>query len=35
VLTELSAEIASLRESKEPGHSKRVCALRASGRYGR
>lgn len=35
VLTELGAEIANLRESNEPGHSKRVCALRASGRYGR
>lgn len=35
VLTELGAEIASLRESNEPGHSRRVCALRASGRYGR
>lgn len=35
VLEELNAEIASLRESDEPGHSKRVCALRASGRYGR
>lgn len=35
VLTELAAEIATLRESNEPGHSKRVCALRASGRYGR
>lgn len=35
VLEELSAEIESLRESGDPGHSKRVCALRASGRYGR
>ena len=26
---------ASLRERNEPGHGKRVCALRASGRYGR
>jgi hypothetical protein len=35
VLTELAAELTSLRESNAPGHSKRVCALRASGRYGR
>lgn len=35
VLTELTAEIESLRASNEAGHSKRVCALRASGRYGR
>ena len=35
VLEELTAEIESLRECGAPGHSKRVCALRASGRYGR
>ena len=35
VLEELSAEIESLRESNERGHAKRVCELRASGRYGR
>lgn len=35
VLTELAAELASLREQGAGGHSKRVCALRASGRYGR
>lgn len=35
VLAELTAELERLRESAEPGHSKRVCALRASGRYGR
>lgn len=35
VLTELAAEIESLREQPASGHSKRVCALRASGRYGR
>lgn len=35
VLIELAAEIESLREQGAGGHSKRVCALRASGRYGR
>ena len=35
VLLELEAELASLREHNAGGHSKRVCALRASGRYGR
>ena len=35
VLDELATELESLREDNEPGHSKRVCALRASARYGR
>ena len=35
VLDELAAEIESLRESSSKSHSKRVCELRASGRYGR
>jgi hypothetical protein len=35
VLIELAAEIDTLREQGGAGHSKRVCALRASGRYGR
>jgi len=35
VLTELDAELESLRACDEAGHSKRVCELRASGRYGR
>jgi len=35
VLAELAAELESLREQSAPGHSKRVCELRASGRYGR
>ncbi|HUE86471.1 MAG TPA: IS1634 family transposase, partial [Vicinamibacterales bacterium] len=35
VLRELAAELDSLREQAVPGHRKRVCALRASGRYGR
>lgn len=35
VLRELGAEIDSLRTPQGPSHSKRVCALRASGRYGR
>ena len=35
VLDELATEVKSLREDNEPGHSKRVCALRASARYGR
>jgi transposase len=34
LLQELDAELASLRDSAE-GHSKRVCALRTSARYGR
>jgi hypothetical protein len=34
-LAELSAEIESLAEQKGRTHAKRVCALRASGRYGR
>ena len=34
-LAELAAELESLREQPASGHSKRVCALRASGRYGR
>ena len=34
-LAELDAEIASLAEQSASGHSKRVCELRASGRYGR
>ena len=35
MLDELAAELERLREDNEPGHSKRVCALRASARYGR
>ncbi len=35
VLEELAAEIETLRESTGSSHSKRVCELRASGRYGR
>jgi len=35
VLAELAAERASLRELAGDGHTKRVCQLRASGRYGR
>jgi len=35
VLKELSAELESLRHQPGEGHSKRVCQLRASGRYGR
>ena len=35
VLNELGAELESLRHQPGAGHSKRVCALRASGRYGR
>ena len=35
VLDELATELENLREDNEPGHSKRVCALRASARYGR
>ena len=34
-LTELGAELSSLRASSRIEHSKRVCELRASGRYGR
>jgi hypothetical protein len=35
VLKELEAELSSLRECAGEGHSKRVCQLRASGRYGK
>ena len=35
VLEELEGELARLRESHDATHSKRVCALRASRRYGR
>ena len=35
VLTELEAELAAMREGSGDEHSKRVCELRASGRYGR
>jgi len=35
VLEELAAELDSLRHQAGDSHSKRVCALRASGRYGR
>ena len=35
VLEELTAEIESLAEQKGRTHAKRVCELRASGRYGR
>lgn len=35
VLRELDVQLESLREQGAAGHSKRVCALRASGRYGR
>ncbi|MEE8250231.1 MAG: IS1634 family transposase [Gemmatimonadales bacterium] len=35
VLEELAAEIQSLRDQQTKTHSKRVCELRASGRYGR
>ena len=35
VLKELAAELSTLRECSEEGHSKRVCNLRASGRYGK
>ena len=35
VLKELEAELSTLRECSEEGHSKRVCNLRASGRYGK
>ena len=35
VLTELEAELATMRACSGTGHSKRMCELRASGRYGR
>jgi hypothetical protein len=35
LLTELAAELASLKDTKGECHSKRACALRASARYGR
>ena len=35
VLTELEAELATMRACSGTEHSKRVCELRASGRYGR
>jgi len=35
VLKELEAELATLRECSAEGHTKRVCHLRASGRYGK
>lgn len=35
VVREIEAELASLRYVSEDSHSKRVCALRASARYGR
>jgi hypothetical protein len=35
ILAELEAELTSLRDCKGEGHSKRVCALRASRRFGR
>lgn len=35
LVREIEAELASLRYVPEDGHSKRVCALRASARYGR
>jgi transposase len=35
LLAELQAELASLKHASGQSHSKRVCALRASGRYGR
>jgi len=35
VLKELEAELATLRECSAEGHTKRVCQLRASGRYGK
>ncbi|MFQ5515864.1 MAG: IS1634 family transposase [Myxococcota bacterium] len=34
VLEELAAELASLQDQRGKGHTKRVCELRASGRYG-
>ena len=35
ILRELEAELASLKEVRGEGHTKRVCELRASHRYGR
>ena len=35
IVREIDAELQSLRYIPEQGHSKRVCALRASARYGR
>lgn len=35
VIAELEAELASLKQTAEGDHSKRVCGLRASARYGR
>jgi transposase len=35
VLTELRAELASLKDVEDNAHSKRLCELRASGRYGK
>jgi len=35
VLAELQAELQSLQDTDGKGHTKRVCELRASGRYGR
>lgn len=35
LLKELGAELEGLRDQRGEAHSKRVCALRASGRYGR
>jgi transposase len=35
LIAELEAELATLKETDEGEHSKRVCALRASARYGR
>jgi Transposase DDE domain len=35
LLKELAAELESLKETTNGSHSKRVCELRASGRYGR
>ncbi len=35
VLRQLEAELSSLQEVKRKSHSKRVCQLRASRRYGR
>ncbi len=35
LLKELEAELATLRDCTEEGHTKRVCQLRASGRYGK
>lgn len=35
ILRELEAELAALREVYDEGHTKRVCQLRASRRYGR